>query len=86
MTANISGYTVGTGTRCGQQNALFVMALSHNSKRTAAPISTDSLWLGVAQMPRTREVAIFVLTDKQTDGRTKPIALQNVPRLRMHAG
>ena len=34
-------------------------------------ISTDSLCLRVAQMPRSRHLAIFVLTDTQTDGQNR---------------
>jgi hypothetical protein len=45
--------------------------LSNDSKHSEAgftTISTDSLHLRVAQMPRSRDLAIFVLmTDRQTD-------------------
>jgi hypothetical protein len=54
-------------------------ALPNDSKHNEAgfsTISTDSLCLRVAQMPRSRDLAIFVLT---TD---RPIAL---PLLRMRA-
>ena len=58
---------VGAVNRCGQQNTLFVMLVGRakDSKHTEASISptlTGSLCLYVAQMPRTREVAIFVPT------------------------
>jgi hypothetical protein len=46
-------------------------ALPNDSKHNEAgfsTISTDSLCLRVAQMPRSRDLAIFVLTtDRQTD-------------------
>jgi hypothetical protein len=58
-------------------------ALPNNSRHNEAgisTISTDSLRLRVAQMPRSPDLAIFVLTtDRQTP---KPIAL---PLLRMRA-
>ena len=45
-------------------------ALPNNLKHNGAGFSTiltDLLCLRVAQMPRSRDLAIFVLTDRQTD-------------------
>jgi hypothetical protein len=43
-------------------------ALPNDSKHNEAGFSTDSLCLRVAQMPRSRDLAIFVLTtDRQTN-------------------
>jgi hypothetical protein len=58
-------------------------ALPNDSKHNEAgfsTISTDSLCLLVTQMPRSRDLAIFVLTtdDRQTH---KPIALPLLPRV-----
>ena len=58
--------------RRGQQNALFVMPMGHTKGIEAywtqfLPILTDSLCLQVTQIPRSRNVAIFVvmmMTDK----------------------
>ncbi|MCG8623027.1 MAG: hypothetical protein MJE68_13660 [Proteobacteria bacterium] len=55
--------------------------MSNDSKHNEASfstISTDMLYLRVAQTPRSPDLAIFVLTtdDRQTDRRqTKPITL-----------
>jgi hypothetical protein len=48
---------------------------SKHNEVSFSTISTDLLYLRVAQMPRCPDLAIFVLTDKQTNGQTEPIAL-----------
>ena len=74
---------VGSVNRRGQQNAVS-WTLPNDSKHNEASfstISTDKLYLRVAQMPRSPDLAIFVLTtqtdDRQTTDRrqTKPITL-----------
>jgi hypothetical protein len=48
-------------------------ALPNDSRHKEAgfsTISTDSLCLRVARMPRSPDLAIFVLTDRQTDTQT----------------
>jgi hypothetical protein len=43
-------------------------ALPNDSKYNEADFSTDSLYLRVTQMPKSQDLAIFVLTtDRQTD-------------------
>jgi hypothetical protein len=44
-------------------------------KPAFSEISTDLLCLQVTHMPRSPDQVIFVLTDRQINGRTKPIAL-----------
>ena len=72
-------YIVGSVHRCGQQNAALQRswALPNDSKHTEASFSailTDTLQLGLAQMPRSPDLAIFVLTD-DNDDETKLITL-----------
>ena len=66
--------------RRGQQNAVFAtfMDLVKRFEASFSTISTNMLYLRVAQTPRSPDLAIFVLTtDRQTTDRrqTKPITL-----------
>ena len=60
-------HKVGSVHRCGQQNEVFAMLMGL-AKRFEAHRSqffnniTDTLYLQVAQMPRSPDLAIFVLT------------------------
>ena len=59
-------HAVGSVDRCGQQNAVFatLMDLANDSKHNETSfsmISTDMLYIQVAQTPRSPDLAIFVL-------------------------
>jgi hypothetical protein len=55
---------------------------AHNNEASFLPSSIDSLCLRVAQVPRFRDMVIFVSTDIQTDRRTNRLLY---PLLRMRA-
>ena len=80
-------HMVGGVDRRGQQNAVFATFMDlvkRHNEASFLTISTDMLYLRVAQTPRSPDLAIFVLTtdDRQTDDRQNRLLYP----LRMRAG
>ena len=63
-------HIVGSVHRHGQENKVFVTLVASNLKNTEANFSTiltDMLYLRVTQMPRSPDLAIFMLMTDNTD-------------------
>ena len=68
-------HIVGSVHRHGQKNKVFVTLVASNLKNTEANFSTVLLYLRVTQMPKSPDLAIFMLTTDKTDYFTRPLRM-----------